>query len=183
MTKVFIGGSRRISRLSADVRRRIDAIIDKHLPVLVGDANGADKAVQRYLDDHGYDRVEVFCAGGQCRNNLGRWPVRAVSAEGKRRGFGFYAAKDRVMAEEATVGLMIWDGGSVGTLMNMLRLLRQHKKVVVYVAPTKGFEDLRDEHDLDALVSRHAPELRERLDREATSEQRTAEEPRQVSLV
>jgi adenine-specific DNA-methyltransferase len=180
MTKVFIGGSRKLTRLSADVRRRIDTIIKKHLRVLVGDANGADKAVQQYLK--GYESVEVFCAGGKCRNNLGHWPVRAVSVEGKSRGFDFYAAKDRVMADEASVGLMIWDGASVGTLMNMVRLLRQHKTVVAYVAPAKAFEDLRAQKDLDALVTRHAPDLRERLERESRPEQPTAGEPRQASL-
>ena len=75
MTKVFIGGSRRVSRLNADVRRRIDRIIEQGFPVFVGDANGADKAVQKYLQSRGYEAVEVFCSGGQCRNNLGNWPV------------------------------------------------------------------------------------------------------------
>lgn len=183
MAKVFIGGSRKISRLSADVQRRLDTIITKHLPVIVGDANGADKAVQQYLHSHRYERVEVFCAGGHCRNNVGQWPVRAVSTGAIRRGFGFYATKDRVMADEASVGLMIWDGASVGTLMNMLRLLRQQKKVAVYVAPTKAFQDLHGESDLDDLVLHHAPELRERLEREDLAEHRSAAEPRQASLV
>jgi len=183
MTRVFIGGSRRIGRLTADVRRRLDAIIAQYLPVLVGDANGADKAVQQYLHSRAYERVEVFCSGGRCRNNLGAWPVRAVPVEGRRRGFGFYAAKDKVMAEEATVGLMIWDGASIGTLMNMLRLLRQQKKVAVYVSPIGAFEDLHRETDLDALVSHHAPELRERLERESYTEQRAAESRRQASLI
>jgi len=49
MTKVFIAGSRQLSRLNADVKRRIDTMIDKGFTILVGDANGADKAVQRYL--------------------------------------------------------------------------------------------------------------------------------------
>ena len=47
----------------------------------------------------------------------------------------FYSMKDRVMAEEATIGLMMWDGQSVGTLMNVVRLLRLNKKAVVYVVP------------------------------------------------
>ena len=46
MTKVFIGGSRRVTRLNADVQRRIDKIIEQGFPILVGDANGADKAIQ-----------------------------------------------------------------------------------------------------------------------------------------
>jgi hypothetical protein len=46
MKKVLIGGSRQISRLNADLRSWIDEIMNQHLCVLVGDANGADKAVQ-----------------------------------------------------------------------------------------------------------------------------------------
>jgi len=56
VTKVFIGGSRRIIRLDAEVKRRIDRMIEKPLQVLVGDANGADKAVQEYLRSKSYDR-------------------------------------------------------------------------------------------------------------------------------
>lgn len=47
---VFIGGSRRISRLNDMIRERLDLIVNKKLQVLLGDANGADKAVQAYLD-------------------------------------------------------------------------------------------------------------------------------------
>jgi hypothetical protein len=183
MTKVFIGGSRKIGRLSKDVLRRIDSIIDKRLPILIGDANGADKAVQKYLDRVGYSLVEVFCAGGECRNNLGDWPVRTIAATMEERGFGFYATKDRAMADEASVGLMIWDGKSVGTLLNMHRLLQQHKKVVVYLAPTKSFVDLRHEDSLDVLVSEHAPILRSRLDRESAAEKQVGSMPRQVTLL
>jgi hypothetical protein len=81
MTNVFIGGSRKISRLDADVRQELDRIVEKSLKVLVGDANGADKAVQSYLKSKNYDLVEVFCAGRTCRNNVGRWPVRTVFAD------------------------------------------------------------------------------------------------------
>ena len=46
MTAVFIGGSRRISRINVDVRARLDRIVENRLPILIGDANGADKAVR-----------------------------------------------------------------------------------------------------------------------------------------
>jgi hypothetical protein len=154
MTKVFIGGSRRVSRLNADVRHRIDRIIEQGFPVLVGDANGADKAVQNYLQSRGYEAVEVFCSGGECRNNLGKWPVRAVATSQARRDFDYYAAKDEQMAQEASVGFMIWDGKSAGTLANAARLLRQDKKVVVYATPSKRFLTLKAESDLEPLLSR-----------------------------
>ena len=82
MTKVFIGGSRRVTRLNADVQRRIDKIIEQGFAILVGDANGADKAVQTYLRTRRYNKVDVFCTAvtaetmsvtgrsGQCRHRL-----------------------------------------------------------------------------------------------------------------
>lgn len=38
MTKVFIAGSRHLSRLDADLKRRIDTMIEKGFTILVGDA-------------------------------------------------------------------------------------------------------------------------------------------------
>lgn len=175
--KVFIAGSRRVSRLNADVRRRLDNIIDKRLPVIVGDANGVDKAVQRYLRSKRYDLVEVFCAGDRCRNNLGGWPVRTIQANGKTKNFSFYATKDRAMAEEASYGLMIWDGKSIGTLMNIARLVRQGKTVLVYTVPEKRFTSLKTKADWNAFVSRCTTDLQERIERESTADARTTQKP------
>ena len=60
MTKVFIAGSRQIARLPAEVRSRIDTMVDKGFQILVGDANGADKAVQRYLADKAHERPRAL---------------------------------------------------------------------------------------------------------------------------
>lgn len=172
MTKVFIGGSRRVSRLDADVRRRIDRIIEQDFPVLVGDANGADKAVQTYLRSRGYEAVEVFCSGGECRNNLGKWPVRAIATRQGLRNFDYYAAKDEQMAQEASIGLMIWDGKSAGTLANAARLVRQGKKVVVYATPSKRFLTLKAEADWEHLVSSCEKDVREKVLRSVSGARR-----------
>src|SRR5260370_7876615 len=97
MTKVFIGGSRGITRLNEEVRARLDEIIRKELFVLVGDANGADKAVQSYLYQCGYNRVEGFCTGGHCRNNVGYWKVTTFPAPHSPRNFQFYQPNNRNM--------------------------------------------------------------------------------------
>jgi len=154
MTKVFIGGSRRISRLNSEGRQRLDRIIEKRFPVLIGDANGADKVVQTYLRDRGYDRVEVFCMDGVCRNNVGDWPTRIVSGSEGAKGFEYYSTKDEEMARESTVGFMLWDGKSKGTLANICRLLNQGKKAVVYVAPGRIFETLASTDDWQSSLSR-----------------------------
>ena len=143
MTTVFLGGSRHISRLNDQFRQRLDNIIEKEFPVIVGDANGADKAIQQYLDERRYQFVEVFCSGADCRNNIGNWTKRSIAAETRYRDARFYAEKDRAMAQEATVGLMVWDGKSRGTLFNAFRLLQQGKMVLIFVAPEKRFLELR----------------------------------------
>jgi adenine-specific DNA-methyltransferase len=108
MNKVFIGGSRRISRISEAVRLRLNRIVAQRIPVVIGDASGADRAVQRYLHERGYDRVEVFTSSERPRNNIGGWPLQFIRPRHAARDFDYYATKDRAMAQEASVGLMIW---------------------------------------------------------------------------
>jgi hypothetical protein len=165
--KVFLGGSRKISRLPVDVQTRIDRIITKQLSVLVGDANGADKALQRYLHAKGFPHVEVFCSGPECRNNVGRWTERHIRVKPGDRGFSFYAAKDSAMAGEAQVGLLIWDRESLGTLVNAWRLVNQQKTAVVYLAPERRFVDVKTGFDVEALLARGSDDLRREFQRKA----------------
>jgi hypothetical protein len=164
MKKVFIGGSRRISRLDAEVTRRIDQMIERELDILIGDANGADKAVQTYLNERQYPNVAVFCTGGQCRNNVAEWPVTSVPAPHHIRDFRFFTAKDAAMAREADVGLMLWDGQSAGTIVNVARMVAANKPVVVYVSLTKDFLTVRSHSDFESLLSLCTPNVRERID-------------------
>jgi len=153
VTRVFVGGSRKVNRLAPEVRARLDRIMAKGLPVVLGDANGADKAVQRYFSDHGYTHVEVFCSDAVPRNSVGDWPVRVVRPGHSRKDFDYYSTKDRAMAAEATVGLMLWDGESHGTLMNVLRLNATGKPTVVHVQPTRSFVDIRTPADLMGFLA------------------------------
>jgi adenine-specific DNA-methyltransferase len=150
MSVVFIGGSRRLSRLNAVIRGRLDNVIERRHKVLIGDANGGDRAVQAYLAEHGYRSVTVYCTDAACRNNLGQWPVRSVVAGGQR-GFDYYALKDAAMAADAECGLMLWDGKSRGTLANIRRLLAAGKPVAVYLAGDHGWHTIRSEPDLAEL--------------------------------
>ena len=96
-----------------------------------------------------------------------------MSSETRERNFDFYAAKDRLMSQQATVGLMIWDGKSVGTLLNVLRLLRKGKKAVVYHVPKRRFWELRNESEWVSFVSHCDAELRNRVEENASLEERT----------
>jgi hypothetical protein len=153
MNKVFIGGSRMITQLPATARERLDKLIQNELPVLIGDAGGADKSVQQYLSNQKYPYVTVYCMLDSCRNNLGQWDTKSIAPQKGDKGLSYFARKDEQMAREADYGLMLWDGQSNGTLNNMLNLLTDDKKVVVYLARDESWHTLRNWDDLARLLA------------------------------
>lgn len=171
MNTIFIGGSRHVSRLPAEVKKRLDNVIGSGHQVIVGDANGADKAVQKHFHDAAYDKVTVFCSGDSYRNNLGQWRAHHVQAQKSVKGFQFYAAKDREMAREADFGLMIWDGKSAGTVLNVLRLVRAGKIAVLFNVPEKRAVNFKTSTDWETFVSQCSPELCNDLRERATPEE------------
>jgi len=149
---VFIAGSRAVSRLNSEVKERLDNIMKQNLSVLVGDANGADKAVQRYLAQCHYPNVIVYCME-DCRNNVGGWPTQPHSGEpGVRRDRHYYGIKDAAMAKASSCGFMLWDGESKGTLANVINLLTIHKKTLLYLAPKKLFFKLHTYDDFERAL-------------------------------
>ena len=88
----------------------------------------------------------------ECRNNLGMWPTKRVSAPGAKKDFTYYSAKDLLMAQDSKCGVMLWDGKSKGTLNNIQNLIGAGKKTLVYFAPTKSFYTLSSENDLRELL-------------------------------
>jgi hypothetical protein len=164
VTNVFVAGSRRVSHLGADVRRRLDEMIQREFAILVGDANGADKAVQTHFAERSYTNVTVFCTAGDCRNNVGGWPVRAVPAPHRVKDFAFFTAKDTAMADEADVGLMLWDGQSTGTMVNVARLVARGKISVIYFAPQTRFLTVKTPEDLVSILSATDPKVRAKIE-------------------
>lgn len=140
MNKVFIGGSRKITKLNSDITSRIGNIMQSGYTILLGDANGVDKSVQKYLQDKQYRNVLVYCMGTQYRNNLAHWETKHIlDSQKNKKDFFHYSLKDMEMAKEADYGFMIWDGRSKGTLNNILNLLKEEKKTLVYYSPEKRF--------------------------------------------
>ncbi len=182
MKKIFFGGSRRLGRLSQQIRERASNMIDEELVVLVGDANGADKAIQKFFAERAYSNVIVFFAGSLCRNNLGNWRTHPVPVQRTERDFQYYAAKDLAMSEEADYGFMIWDGESAGTVNNILNLLERGKKVVVYLSPQKEFLTFKTPTDAGELLSRVDPTTARTLDKKIGFFQRVASQQQALRL-
>ncbi|MBL8876984.1 MAG: hypothetical protein JNM86_14405 [Phycisphaerae bacterium] len=151
MTSVFIGGSRRLGQMNSELAHRLNNIMHKRLCVLVGDANGFDRAAQTYLADNRYREVLVYCTLGVCRNNVGDWPLRAIEYDGKDRGREFYTAKDDAMLRVADYGLFAWDGKSEGTLRNVRMMAGRQRPSSVYVSPLRTFVTIRTPDDAAKL--------------------------------
>jgi len=168
MTSVFIGGSRAVSRLNKVILAKLDDLIERQCIIFVGDANGADKAVQQHFANRKYEHVIVYCMDA-CRNNIGNWPTRNVSKPGARKDFAYYAAKDHAMAQDAKCGIMLWDGKSKGTLNNIQQLIATGKKTLVYLAPEKAFHKIVTAHELDAFWLRCDPNAVHRAQQEIST--------------
>lgn len=150
--KIFIAGPRAVSKLNSEVIMRLENIINNDFFVLVGDANGIDKAIQKYYDERKYQNVIVYAAGEQVRNNIGNWNTTKVKATNGIKGFDFYALKDKQMAIDADYGLMIWNGKSKGTFNNIINLVKLNKIVLLYLIPNKKFYKIQNMNDIENLV-------------------------------
>ena len=150
---IFISGSLSIRQLPASVMKRLGAVIDKELPVVIGDAPGADAAVQRFLADCGVRHVTIFCGGSVPRHNIGIWPVRQIRADAPAGPRAFHSAKDREMCRLAGVGFVIWDGTSQGSRANIRRLCERGRYVVVYLRPEDRFVTLASDAERMAFLA------------------------------
>lgn len=150
---VFIAGPRAITRLNKKVINKLDSIYDKQFDVVLGDANGIDKAVQDYFFNKSYDKITIYSTG-MPRNNKGNWKVKNIEVKSNKKDFDYYAAKDIEMAEDADCGLMIWNGKSKGTLHNTLNLISRGKETVLFYTPEQKFYTIQTSDDLTELIGK-----------------------------
>lgn len=153
MATVFIAGSITIKHLDFLVQERIMNIMHFKHDVVLGDADGVDASIQRFLVEEGYERVTVFCTGEAPRNNIGNWQVHPVTTYHKPGSRAFFTAKDIALAAAADSGLMIWDTKSTGTLNNVIELLERKKNSLVFVNKDKAFHTVKKAEDLEVLLN------------------------------
>jgi hypothetical protein len=153
MTTVFVGGSLNITRLHPLFRQRLYKVVTSGLEIVVGDADGADKAIQECLMEMNAAAVTVYCSGRQPRNNVGNWSVQNIFSDSKVGTRAYFTAKDLEMAQAADFGLMIWDAKSTGTLNNVIELLMRGKKCVVFLNKDKMFVTVSNIENLRQLIS------------------------------
>jgi hypothetical protein len=152
---VFISGSLSITALPQPVIERIGGIVERALPVLIGDARGVDRLVQRHLSDRNIGAVTVYCSGEGPRNNLRDWPVRHIPSSGRKGTAAYHAPKDAAMAEDAFSGLVIWDGRSRGSLANIHRLAMRRCFILIWFGLEERLITLRSDTDRDRFLETH----------------------------
>ena len=151
--KIFIAGPRAINDLDNNIEKKLNNICEKEYDVIVGDADGIDSSVQKFLNRKKYKNVTIYASKGVARNNYGNWEVKNIPVDKKVTGFEFYATKDLSMAKNADVGMMIWDGESRGTFNNIINLLKLEKVVILYYIPTRRFYKIAQMKELHDFIN------------------------------
>ena len=178
--KIFIAGSIGITTLDKKVTEHLDSIVTKELDILVGDAAGADLAVQQRLFALNYKKVVVHCINSP-RNNVGSWPVQSIPVARKRLTRDDFMKKDLAMAHDADYGFMIWDCRSSGTLNNVLNLLSIGKASLVFCAKPESFLRVSCMEELDRLVQIPTSKDLETIEKKVRLSARRAELSRRIA--
>lgn len=148
--KVLLGGSLSIVEVPGDAIALVQAWIQSDSEFFVGDAKGADFALQNLLAKAGVEAVTVYYAGDLPRHNVGSWPTVRIDSGLKSKSHRMYGAKDRAMSERADFGLMIWDGKSIGTLANAIDLVQRGR--TCYLRVLTKTQELMEIKSLAELV-------------------------------
>lgn len=144
---VFVSGSSKTEdrhsgyyrrRLPKEVRKELKSHIKNGDKIIVGDAPGVDRQVQRYLKKKHYKDVEVYGPGDNNKVRYSankKWKQTTInSGKYKPDTDEWRAEKDIFMSKIADKGLavVLENGGAGATRNNVKRLLDANKDVKVY---------------------------------------------------
>lgn len=152
--RVFLSGSISTQTLPSSLIEKLDGFLDENVSFLVGDAPGADLLFQNYLSQRNAKSVTVFHSG-RLRNNVGDWSTKYIESNLQSVSKESHGYKDRAMCSEATLGVVIWDRRSAGTLANIIDLVNQGKSSYVFFqdgseTPASSLADIRDRFQAEA---------------------------------
>ncbi len=150
--KIFIAGAIQLESLEPEVIKKLNNLIKMNAEILVGDACGIDKAVQKFLCDKKYMNVKIYATNGKARNNIGNWEVVGVKSYLEKKSREFFTVKDIEMTKKADMGFMIWNAKSQGTLTNMINLLKANKQVVIFLQSENKLYNLKSLQGLNDLI-------------------------------
>ncbi len=151
MKKVFISGSRSISRLNTIIKKEIDCLIEFEYRILIGDANGVDKKIQEYLSEINYIHVLVYHVGDTPRNNIGNWKMKQIHTTEKPGTREYFTEKDIEMSYDCDYSFVVWDEKSKGSLSNIKRILQLNKKTRLHLNKSKIIYTINNISDMSKI--------------------------------
>jgi hypothetical protein len=164
--KIVLGGSRKIEAVPEVFKIQLSVWFGESCDFLIGDSTGVDYAFQTILNNARFERVKIFTSADAVRTNLGDWPVVRIDSGLKGNSKSKHAFKDRHMCQLADIGLMVWDGASAGTISNVIDLVNQGKKTLVWSAPEKSLYEFASSSALNDWLNKNpsaSNEARRRL--------------------
>jgi len=123
-------------RLPKEIKRKLNDSMWEGHKIIVGDAPGIDRQVQKYLKRKGYSNVEIYGPGKKVRYSASKfWKTNPIDVpDAEPMSERWLAGKDFAMTNAATRGLaVILDNGATATRNNVQRLIDQNKEVDVYM--------------------------------------------------
>ena len=149
--RVFLGGSKSITKLTDDEKAVIDEYIENGCQILVGDCRGADTEIQKHLVERGYKNVKIYATDSEARNNVGNFNVIACPSSytpewSAKNPYSYYRVKDERMLTLCDEILMFWDGNSKASRENLEEGMKMKKPTKAVLRPfeVKEFETKED---------------------------------------
>lgn len=133
--KIFLSGSMSIKDLPNNWLSILEDSCIKPAEFLIGDAKGADAAIQKHFHDNGVTNVTVYHSTVKPRNNLGDFRTKFIRVEKIKivEWSTFFTTKDEMMTMDADIGVVFWNGFSKGSKSNIKRLLASGKDACVFL--------------------------------------------------
>lgn len=128
--RLLLMGSKafRAEKLPVEITERLEPAIESHMVIIVGEAPGACRLYQDYLQSKGYREVLVGHAKS-LRYNVGNWTTRKYGNDLRER--------ERRMIEDCDSALAIWVDHSGVIAENLELLKRLGKPTFLYEASTQ----------------------------------------------
>ena len=130
--KVFVSGSKNVSSFDNEILKVLNRIVENNHEILVGDCDGVDASIQKYMQEKSHTNITVYFVGSEPRNAEETFNKRQVKTYGNLSPYEYYQQKDIQMTKDADVGFVIWDEASKGSRDNIQRLIQMGKPVVIY---------------------------------------------------
>ena len=130
--KIFISGSSKIKKLTQEMKDCLDAVIKQpNSEVIVGDCYGVDILAQKYLKEHGYDNVTVYCSQETPRRTVYDKFISMYEQDKNLQGEDFYQVKDKEMCNACDTAIAFWNGTSYGVKCNIERIQQMNKPLTI----------------------------------------------------